>query len=175
MWFVFVNTFGGICKISRQILPLLSMLGWYIGVTKRTLGGMNGYLQAHKKNYLVSHLKNCFAHTWPVNPYKEISELWVCRHIRKYSDKIFRHFGHQIHETHQDALVEPKQSHVHRALWLPQESPKICCVLSRIFSTMSRLKLEISLLLLWQLVLWIALQWILVMLTCDNWKWDASH
>lgn len=35
---------GGIFKISKQILPLLSMFGWYTGVTNVTLGGSNGYL-----------------------------------------------------------------------------------------------------------------------------------
>lgn len=37
-------TFGGIFSVSRQILPAESILGWYIGVTKRTFGGSNGYL-----------------------------------------------------------------------------------------------------------------------------------
>lgn len=36
---------GGIFKISKQILPLTSMFGWYIGVMKVTRGGSNGYLE----------------------------------------------------------------------------------------------------------------------------------
>jgi hypothetical protein len=33
---------GGIFKRSRQMRPSLSMLGWYTGVKKRTLGGSKG-------------------------------------------------------------------------------------------------------------------------------------
>ena len=38
------HTCGCIFNVSRQILPSLSMLGWYTGVVKRTRGGSNGYL-----------------------------------------------------------------------------------------------------------------------------------
>ena len=36
---------GGILSVSRQMRPLLSMLGWKMGVTNLTLGGSNGYLR----------------------------------------------------------------------------------------------------------------------------------
>ena len=36
------RAFGGMLRMSRQMRPAESMLGWYIGVTKWTLGGSNG-------------------------------------------------------------------------------------------------------------------------------------
>ena len=39
-----ILAFGGMLRMSRQMRPPLSMLGWYTGVTKRTLGGSKGYL-----------------------------------------------------------------------------------------------------------------------------------
>ena len=41
------HTFGGILRVSKQIRPLVSMFGWKMGVTKRTLGGSKGYLHQH--------------------------------------------------------------------------------------------------------------------------------
>ena len=39
-------------RISRQILPSLSMLGWYIFVMNRTLGGAMGYSSGRNSSRL---------------------------------------------------------------------------------------------------------------------------
>jgi len=36
---------GGMHKVSKQILPPLSMLGWYTFVMNFTFGGSKGYLE----------------------------------------------------------------------------------------------------------------------------------
>lgn len=37
-------TLGGKLRMSKQIRPPVSILGWYIGVANVTIGGWNGYL-----------------------------------------------------------------------------------------------------------------------------------
>ena len=45
----FQAPFGGGFRMSRQILPSASMLGWYTGVINRILGGSIGYLRRIEK------------------------------------------------------------------------------------------------------------------------------
>lgn len=37
-------TLGGKLRMSKQIRPPVSILGWYMGVENVTIGGWNGYL-----------------------------------------------------------------------------------------------------------------------------------
>lgn len=46
--------FGGPFKISRQMSPCSSILGWYTRVINWHLGGSNGYLFAFQRGYQVS-------------------------------------------------------------------------------------------------------------------------
>ena len=50
--------FGGGFRMSRQIRPSASMLGWYTGVTNRTLGGSIGYLVCLRRKNVVKWRKS---------------------------------------------------------------------------------------------------------------------